>query len=185
MARLAAILFALSLFAAPALAQIPTSGNVFFGYSYYNTNFSNIGRANLNGWEGSLEKKIFPGVGIVADFSGHYGSQSYVSPSNACALGSPCPSGYNIHAFEGMFGPRFSASLGKFRPFAEFEFGFGHASVNGIVSDTSFAAASGGGLDYRIIRPIALRLQADFVSTHLFNMYQSSLRLSTGLVVRF
>jgi outer membrane protein with beta-barrel domain len=183
MARIAAILFALFLFAAPALTQ--TSGNVFFGYSYYNTNFSNVGRANLNGWEGSLEKKIFPGVGIVADFSGHYGSQNSISPSNACPLGGPCPSGYNIHAFEGMFGPRFSAPLGKFRPFAEFEFGFGHVNINGVVSDTSFAAASGGGLDYRIIRPIALRFQADYVSTHLLNAYQSSLRLSTGIVLRF
>jgi opacity protein-like surface antigen len=184
MARIAAILFALSLFAAPALAQVPTSGNVFFGYSYYNTNFSNLGRANLNGWEGSLEGKVLPGVGIVADFSGHYGPQNYISPSNQCPIGG-CPSGYNIHAFEGMFGPRFSASLGKFRPFAEFEFGFGHASINGAVSDTSFATAAGGGLDYRIVRPIAVRFQGDYVSTHLFNAYQSSLRLSTGIVVRF
>ncbi|MGP0018398.1 MAG: outer membrane beta-barrel protein [Candidatus Sulfotelmatobacter sp.] len=184
MARITAVLFALFLLAAPALAQVPTS-NVFFGYSYYNTNFSNMGRANLNGWEGSLERKIFPGVGIVADFSGQYGSQKFTPPSNPCPSGGPCPSGYNIHAFEGMFGPRFSAPLGKFRPFAEFEFGFGHASINGIISDTSFAAASGGGLDYRIIRPIALRFQGDYVSTHLFNAYQSSLRLSTGLVVRF
>jgi hypothetical protein len=183
MARITSILFALFLFGAPALAQ--TSGNAYFGYSYYNTNFSGVGRANLNGWEGSVEKKIFPGVGIVADFSGHYGSQSYISTSNACVMGGNCSSGYNIHAFEGLFGPRFSAPLGKFRPFAEFEFGFGHASINGVVSDTSFAAASGGGFDYRIVRPIAWRVQADYVSTHLFNMYQSSIRLSTGLVVRF
>jgi hypothetical protein len=185
MARITSILFALFLFAASAVAQIPTAGNVFFGYSYYNTNFSGVGRANLNGWEGSVEGKIFPGVGIVADFSGHYGSQSYISTSNACAMGGNCSSGYDIHAFEGMFGPRFSASLGKFRPFAEFEFGFGHAGVNGLVSDTSFATAAGGGLDYRIIRPIAWRFQGDYVSTHLFGLYQNNIRLSTGVVVRF
>jgi len=185
MARITAILFALFLVAASAVAQVPTSGNVFLGYSYDNTNFSNVGRAGLNGWQGSFEGKIFPGLGIVADFSGHYGSQNYISPSNACPIGGPCPSGYNIHAFDGMFGPRFSASFGRFRPFAEFEFGFAHASINGVVSGTSFAAASGGGLDYRILRPIAWRVQADFVSSHLLNQYQSSLRLSTGLVVRF
>jgi len=186
MTRIAAILFALSLLAVPVLAQVPTSGNVFFGYSYYNTNFSNLGRANLNGWEGSLEGKVFPGVGIVADFSGHYGPQNYVSPANSCPSGGNCPSGYNIHVLEGMFGPRFSASLGKFRPFAEFEFGFAHASINGAVSDTSFATAAGGGLDYRIIRPIAWRVQGDYVSTHLlFGAYQNNIRLSTGIVVRF
>ena len=155
MARITTIFFALLLFAAPAVAQLPTSGNVYFGYSYYNTNFSGVGRANLNGWEGSGEGKIFRGVGIVADFSGNYGSQSYISTSNSCVMGGNCSSGYNIHFFDGMFGPRFSASFGKFRPFAEFEFGFGHASVNGVVSDTSLATAAGGGLDYRIIRPIA------------------------------
>jgi hypothetical protein len=185
MARITSNLFALLLFAAPALAQVPTSGNVFFGYSYYNTNFSGVGRANLNGWEGSVEAKIFPGVGIVADFSGHYGSQSYVSTSNACVMGGSCPSGYNIRFVDGMFGPRFSASLGKFRPFAEFEFGFGHATINSIVSDTSFATAAGGGLDYRIIRPIAWRFQGDYVSTHLFGLHQNNIRLSTGIVVRF
>ncbi len=47
-----------------ANAQIPTSGNVFFGYSYYNTNLSSIDRANTNGWEASVEGKIFPWVGI-------------------------------------------------------------------------------------------------------------------------
>jgi hypothetical protein len=185
MPRIASILFALLSFAAPTLAQVPTSSNVFFGYSYDNTNFTNMGRANLNGWEASLERKIFPGAGVVADFSGHYGSQNYISPSNTCALGSPCPSGYNIHAFEGVFGPRFSAPLGRFRPFAQFEFGFAHASINGAVSSTSFAAASGGGLDYRIVRLIAWRVQADFLSTHLLSAYQTHLRLSTGLVVRF
>ena len=185
MARVATIFFALSLFAAPALAQVPISGTVFFGYSYYNTNFSNVGRAGLNGWQGTFESKLFPGLGLVADFSGHYGSQNYVSPSNACPSGGACPSGYNIHQFDGMFGPRFSSSLGRFRPFAEFEFGFAHASINGAVSNTCFAAASGGGLDYRIIRPIALRIVGDYVSTHLFNVYQSGLRLSTGIAVRF
>jgi hypothetical protein len=185
MARITPIVFALLLFAAHAVAQIPTVGNVFFGYSYYNTNFSGVGRANLNGWEGSVEGKIFPGVGIVADFSGHYGSQSFVSPANSCPIGGACPTGYNIHSLDGMFGPRFSASFGKFRPFAEFEFGFSHATVNGAVSDTSFATAAGGGLDYRIIRPIAWRFQGDYVSTHLFGLYQNNIRLSTGIVVRF
>jgi hypothetical protein len=38
-----------------ASAQVPTSGNVFFGYSYYNTTpltFAGIiNRQSLNGWE--------------------------------------------------------------------------------------------------------------------------------------
>src|SRR5271166_1874068 len=60
-----------------ANAQVPTSGNVFFGYSYYNTDLSSIDRANMNGWEASLEGKVVPFLGFVADFDGHYGSQNF------------------------------------------------------------------------------------------------------------
>src|SRR5437660_12241126 len=73
------IVFALFLFAGLSSAQIPTSGNVFFGYSYYNTNLSSIDRANTNGWELSVEGKVIPWVGIVADFDSHYGSQNFSS----------------------------------------------------------------------------------------------------------
>src|SRR5579864_3007304 len=61
-------------------AQVPTSGNVFFGYSYENAGSSALdlasGRHNFQGWEASLEGKVFPALGIVADFSGHYGSEN-------------------------------------------------------------------------------------------------------------
>jgi hypothetical protein len=71
------IAFTMLFFAGLASAQIPTSGNVFFGYSYYNTDLSSIDRANTNGWEASVEGKIIPWVGIVADFDSHYGSQDF------------------------------------------------------------------------------------------------------------
>lgn len=121
----------------------------------------------------------------MADFTGHYGSQNFVNPANTCAIGAVCSSTFNSHVYEAMFGPRVSASVGKFQPFAELEFGVGHANVNSAVSDTSLATAVGGGLDYRIIRPIAWRFQGDYVSTHLFSLHQNNVRLSTGIVIRF
>ena len=75
------------LFATFASAQVPTSGNVFFGYSYYNTDLSSIDRANTNGYEATVEGKIFPFIGIVADFSDHYGSQNF--PVGACPVVHP------------------------------------------------------------------------------------------------
>src|SRR5579864_6047864 len=66
-----------------AEAQVPTSGNIFFGYSYSGGNVflssaperqAASHTAGLNGWEGSLEGKFLPWIGIVADLSGHYGS---------------------------------------------------------------------------------------------------------------
>jgi hypothetical protein len=65
------IAFVLLLFGGLATAQVPTSGNVFFGYSYYNTDLSSIDRANTNGFEASFEGKVIPFLGFVADFDSH------------------------------------------------------------------------------------------------------------------
>jgi opacity protein-like surface antigen len=52
-------------------------------------------------------------------------------------------------------------------------------------SNTSFAYAFGGGLDYRIIRPIALRVEGDYLRTQFFSTNQNNFRLGVGVVVRF
>jgi len=98
---LTTIAFILLLLPTAALAQIPTRGNVFFGYSYGSADFSSNGRTNLNGWNGSLEGKVLPWIGFVVDVSGLYGSQDIpVSPSfsadtnvNTVVLGPRVPSG--------------------------------------------------------------------------------------------
>jgi len=165
------------LLAGLAAAQIPTSGNVFLGYSYYDSNFAQH-RSGLSGWQGSLEGKIFPFVGMVADFSGNYGTANFAPPDLV-------PVVLRAHADNFLFGPRVSVSLGSWRPFAEALFGLGHVSTNGFGSDNSFATAIGGGLDYKIIRPIAVRAQLDYVRTSLFSTTQNNLRVATGVVVRF
>jgi opacity protein-like surface antigen len=80
------------------------------------------------------------------------------------------------------------------RPFGEFLVGAGHISVNTtspfpdnfvMPKDTTFAMAVGGGLDYKIIRPIAARFQADYIQTRFFGTNQNNIRLSTGIVLRF
>src|SRR5580700_9056809 len=63
MRKIGLIVLALLLFAGLASAQIPTSVNVFFGYSYYNASALPVetGRSNLNGWEGPLRARSYPG----------------------------------------------------------------------------------------------------------------------------
>lgn len=182
------VLIALSLFlfATLAAAQIP-SANVFFGYSYYNTDLSSIDRANTNGWEASVEGKVIPFLGLVADFDSHYGSQNFpttcITP-NGIVPGCTFNASFTEHNF--LFGPRVSISVSKFRPFAEALFGGAHVSLNNNAgSDTSFATAIGGGLDYKIIKPIAWRFQGDYVQTRFFGATQNNVRISTGLVLRF
>ncbi len=182
-ALLASVLLILGTFAA---AQVPTSGNVFFGYSFYNTDLSTIDRANTSGWEASVEGKFLPFIGIVADFDSHYGSQNFAG--GVCPVVIPnCTSTFNSNFTEHnyLFGPRASVSVGKFRPFAEVLIGAGHVHLNGGSSDTSFATAVGGGLDYKFIKVLAWRIQGDYIHTNLFNISQNNVRISTGLSVHF
>jgi len=170
------------------LAQIPTSGNIFVGYSYVNTDWSGLNsglsRPNLNGWEASLEGKVFPHIGIVADFAGHYGSQSFTenTPSG------PIRVNVTGHGWELLFGPRLSIPVGNLTPFAEAMFGLAHIRNGGTFpgpTNTSFATALGGGMDYRLIKFLALRLQVDYLQTRFYSTTQNNLRLSPGLVFRF
>ena len=175
------LLFASSL----AAAQVPSSGNVYFGYTYYNTDLS-LNRGNLNGWQGTLEGKVFPMLGIVADLTGHYGSLNFnlLCPPGPGSCG---PLSESAHVYEAMFGPRVSFPVGRFRPFAEFEVGVAHAATPSSVlgTDTSFATALGGGVDYRLFRPVAWRVEGDYVRTDFFHATQGNFRFSTGIVFRF
>ena len=58
MRKIAVTAFLLLISSAFAAAQVPTSGNVFFGYSYYNANVGGQ-RTSLNGWNGSIEGKFY------------------------------------------------------------------------------------------------------------------------------
>ena len=117
-------------------------------------------------------------------FDSHYGSQNFVVSCLECGFSSSVNA--NVTAYNFLLGPRVSASVGKFRPFAEALFGGGHVSVNnGVGTDFSFATALGGGLDYKIIKPIAVRLQGDYVRTSFFGGTQDNVRISTGIVLRF
>ena len=165
------------------LSVYAQGGNVFLGYSYLNANSPAGDRSNLNGWNGSLEGKIFPFVGIVADLSGHYGHQTIPT---FCPVGTPCtPLNPSTRQYTFVFGPRVSVSVGKIRPFAHYLIGAGHISASGSGSDTSFAQTVGGGIDYKLIPFIAWRVQGDFVQTRFFDSKQNNFRLSTGIVLHF
>jgi len=162
-----------------ASAQVP-KGNVFFGYSYASADLNSNDRSNLNGWEASLEGKFLPFIGIVADFSGHYGTNNFPSSSTV----------FNVDGreYNFLFGPRVSASVGKIRPFAHALFGAGHVSANGqgySASDTAFSSALGGGLDYHLFPALAWRFQGDYLQTRFFGNTQNNGRFSTGIVLNF
>ena len=165
----------LTMLSTAAWAQVPTRGNVFFGYSYDRTSIVSNDTTNLNGWEATLEGKFLPWIGLVADIDGHYGSHSF---SGASA---------NVTAHNVLFGPRVSVQVQRYRPFAEFLVGVSHISRSNGISDsnTSFANAVGGGLDYRIFGPVTLRGQLDWINTRFYGQGQNGVRFSTGIAFHF
>src|SRR5579864_995414 len=130
MQKLGAALLVVAVLGGIAFAQIPTAGNVYFGYSYFNTNIANVSRASLNGWEASVEGRVLPFIGIVGDFGSVYGSQDFTSlvacPGVACPVANTVSAHVTVTNI--LFGPRVSVSVGKIRPFAEALFGAGHVS---------------------------------------------------------
>lgn len=180
MRRLWTLVLFLTVFAAGASAQISTKGNVFFGYSYNHAEIISNDGTNLNGWNASLEGKFAPWIGIVTDISGHYGGRNFVVPV-----------GQNPHAdiseYNVLFGPRVSVEVTRFRPFAEILVGAGHISRSKGISDsnTSFVNAFGGGLDYRVAGPVAVRGQLDWIHTRFYGHGQNDVRFSTGVVLHF
>lgn len=207
MRKIAGLLLGIFLAAGLAQGQIPTSGNIFVGYSYSGGDVSATGcptvcppgiaafqpsshSASFNGWEGSLEGKFLPWIGVVVDVSRHYASRDF---NVVCFLqpGSPqCPpSPQTVHSNISTYliGPRVSVPIGKFTPFAHALFGAGHISDSGATSNsgTSLATAIGGGLDYKLIKGLALRLQGDEVHTRFFEGAQDHLRISAGIDIRF
>ncbi len=192
MLKTACIGVVLFLFAGLANAQIP-SGDVFLGFSYERTNSTAFGpnlvrttlsSPNLHGWEASFEGKVLPFVGIVGDVSGHYGTQSFTKPT---------PNGLQTinvtgHEQEYLVGPRLSIPVSKFTPFVEVMVGAAHIHTGGSLpgpSNTSFATAVGGGLDYRLFGPVALRAEGDYLRTKFFSSTQNNLRLSAGVAFHF
>ena len=183
------MLFRSILVVAASQAQIPTSGNVFFGYSFAQgdtfTGLSSAG-VNMNGWEGSAEGKFLPWIGVVADFDWHYGGHDFFD-----CIGPACtPKNFRLNAsrHEVLFGPRASISIGRYTPFAEFLLGLAHQTDTGggiSNSDTTFSTAIGGGLDYKLLKGVAWRVQGDDVRSSLFHVTRNNIRISTGIVFRF
>jgi hypothetical protein len=138
---------------------------------------------NLNGYEFSATFKIFPFVGIKADFSGHYGSAAGSSSS---------------HLQTYLFGPEV-AFPAKVSPFVHALVGVGHqavgagtASSDGVPvvilssSENAFASALGAGIDLHVAPFLSFRaIQLDYLITRFHSDTQNQPRVSTGIVLRF
>lgn len=185
MRKRCAITFTVLMLGAVCGAQIPHSGNAFFGYSFAQGEVpTKAGAAaiNMQGWEASVDGKVMPWLSAVADFDWHYGS---AGPSCSGMNCTPMPIDGSRHVL--LFGPRAFIEKGKFTPYAQGLLGFAHqttATGAQATSQWAFASAAGGGIGYSLRKGIAWRTQLDWIHSQLFGGH-SGIRVSTGLAFHF
>jgi opacity protein-like surface antigen len=181
---------------------------------------STSGRANHSGWNASLAYNLSRHFALIADTSGHYQSDarnlqlSWGSPDNMNELRIKAKS--TTYSF--LFGPRVQV-LGdkKVSPFVHALLGISrmnrqltglhsqslfsgeiHVPIRQTLTDTGFAFALGGGVDWRCSKRISIRLiQAEYIRTEKEFAYDESfldpawtkesllngLRVSTGIIL--
>ena len=171
-------------FATSAKAQDDQKIDIFAGYSYVRVNpatsgFSSFG---LNGGSADIAYKATPWLSAVADFGGYTNYNLFNSGSSSTA------STY-------LFGPRVSFHhIWRIHPYVQSLFGVAHGNANFLDtahSHDAFAAALGGGFDFRLTNHFSLRpLQIEYLPTRfseasLGRQTQDNLRASTGFVFSF
>jgi opacity protein-like surface antigen len=181
---LVSLLACAAFFAANAKAQDAEKIDLYAGYSYLRANPSSntLGSFGLNGGNASLAYHVTPWLSAVADFGGYTNSDVFHSGSSGTA------STY-------LFGPRVSfRHIWRVHPFVEALFGAAHGNsslFDASQSHNAFAAAVGGGFDFRLSHHWSLRpLEVDYLPTRFpeatfGRQTQDNLRASTGIVFHF
>lgn len=155
----------------PAMAQEVPKAEVFGGYSWAEGNF--------HGWNTSVTGNVTKRLGIVADFSGHYGSELGLVRVNQ-------------HAHSFLFGPRLAFRGKKLTPFIYGLFGTTRFAESAVINgqrlsavSTGFSLAVGGGLDVKVNDRIAIRaFQLDYFRPIVNDEPNNRGRLAFGVVLR-
>lgn len=184
-------------------AQEVPKAEVFGGYEYANAaQFLGGQRTGLNGWDGSVGVNLNRWFGVVTDFSGVYGSSNgsitiLVCDPTCVPVTATTNESAKLHSF--LFGPQFSLRRSRWVMFGHMLMGGQRSSVSDTInyppgigftlgvgiavrpSSTGFDLALGGGMDYKIARNLAWRVQSDYLS---FGS-QNNVRVASGIVFRF
>jgi outer membrane protein OmpA-like peptidoglycan-associated protein len=182
---------------------------LFLGYSYWRAVPESTGNRieSMNGGSTSLAFNVNKHLGLVFDFGG-FGVDSLQFTSPGAGFSPPRVVNVDGNVFTFLFGPRISfRDHDRITPFIQVLGGAARASevtLNGcdvqiyacvpLPEETAFAMTAGGGLDFRLNHRIALRIfQAEYLLTRFRDPssftgdtgWQSNVRLSSGLVLRF
>jgi hypothetical protein len=190
-----------------AFSQDYSKVQVFGGYSWMHLDSAGMNNSNLDqattgvagtnslkngfsGWTGEVQYNVNDWAGIVVDGGGNYGTRVSVSG----VTGIPNGSSYTF-----LVGPVVQQAAGNWKPFGHLLFGFNRQNTDlvnavlnpGVVptntSDTAFAVAFGGGLDYKVGKHVSLRLaQLDYIlTTHDYSTVSNAIinGLATSAII--
>jgi len=173
-----------------AYAQEATTPRLETGLNYtltYNNSGGSLGSYTTNGGSGFVEYNLNHAVGLVADLGANYtGTVNGVPIDNT--------------TFTYLFGPRFNWRTSRVTLYmqtlvggARFSNAFdpGSPAPSQGISENTFAAAIGGGVDVRLTDHIAIKpIQLEYLMTQLpstfvnVNQVQNNMRYSAGVVFR-
>jgi opacity protein-like surface antigen len=181
--RLKAVLVAAALFstmAGPARVwaqSVASRSEIGAGYTYasvdQNVGFGSSGRLNSNGWNTAFTIGVRPSFGWEFNFANVRHSES--GNSVVGGIGTvQAKASEQLNTF--VTGPRFILDRGPARPFFHALFGIDHESLSvsassattsdsESISDNSFAALLGGGLEIPLSRHIGLTTEGDYLLT--------------------
>jgi hypothetical protein len=163
----------------PVLAQNLPAAEVFGGYSYLNVDTNGLSsRQSANGWEASVAGSVNRWFAVESDFAGYYKNILGVS----------------VRDYSYTAGPRFNyRDMRSATIFAHALVGGDHlsGSYSGLSgSQDGFAAAFGGGVEWKVAARWAVRGSSDYVLTR-HNIFggsaftQNNYRASVGVVYMF
>jgi opacity protein-like surface antigen len=154
---------------AAARAQETPGWEAGGGYSYLKANLKGPS-FHLNGGTGSITQNLNDWFGGRIEASFFQGTVS----------------GTTVSAQTYTYGPVFSyRHFDRITPFVHAQFGAIHGSLGYLGISTSafkFAMTAGGGVDLKVKRNVAIRLQGDYLMTHFLALRQDNVQGSVGLV---
>ncbi len=184
MRKLVAAVGLLFLLPITLMAQETPKAELFTGLSYLR-----LEKTNQLGWDAAINGILNKNLGIVADASGYYHSDSVT------VNGISTKSDRSIHSI--LVGPRVTDPRGRFTPFAQALFGWSrvHAKasagtsqgvfLNASDSTNAFGMTLGGGIDFTMNRSSAIRImQVDYMMFRAHGNKSQGVRLGGGVVFR-
>lgn len=194
--RLHVLTLILLALAVNSFAQEKPTAEVSFSYQFQHLTASadgTSGSTNLSrGWNADANVPILQWLGIVADFSGVYDSQSAVLNVGGSSVSSSASA--TIYTYGG--GPQLTYRRHSIQPFARFVVGNARLAGSAVVSSAfgsasgsasvgAFFLAPGGGADFRITHNVWLHGGADYFRTQKYGVTLSAVRAFAGVTFIF